>query len=211
MRSDFELLDAWRDGDAPSGNALVERHFESVYNFFRTKFDRDVDDLVQRTFLACVEARDDFRKEAGFRTFLYAIARNQLRMFLRTQLRRDVVDFSTSSMMDLGPSPSQLVADRSERRRLLRALREIPLDHQIALELFYWEGLTGPELAKVLEVPEGTARTRLRAARHALELRLTAQAPGGGPASASEADLARWVGAIRDYVAEEHQARRSPS
>lgn len=48
---------------------------------------------------------------------------------------------------------------------MLRALRCIPLDHQILVEPFYWEGLTGPDLATVLEVPEGTVRTRLRRAR----------------------------------------------
>lgn len=200
MPSDFELIDAWRSGDQAAGNALVERHFDAVYAFFRTKLDREVDDLVQGTFMACVEARDDFRKLSTFRTYLFSIARNHLRQFLRRSLRNEVIDFAVSSMADLGPTPSELAHERGQRRRLMKALREIPLDHQIALELFYWEGLSGADLARVLEVPEGTVRTRLRAARKALLARVDAQPSTGAVSSVGEAELAGWIRSMRDQV-----------
>ncbi len=200
MPSDFELVDAWRDGDQDAGNTLVERHFNAVYAFFRTKLDREVDDLVQGTFVACVEARDDFRKLSSFRTYLFCIARNHLRQYLRRSLRHEIIDLGASSMADLGPTPSELAHERGQRRRLLRAMRQIPLDHQIALELFYWEGLSGAELGRVLEIPEGTVRTRLRAARHNLTARLEAMTPGVGSSAPSEADLARWVRSMQQQV-----------
>ena len=72
------LLEAWRAGDAAAGEALFERHFDAIYEFFASKLTIDVGDLVQRTFLGCVEARGRFRGECSFRTFLYAIARLEL-------------------------------------------------------------------------------------------------------------------------------------
>ncbi len=44
-------------------------------------------------------------------------------------------------------------------------MRRIPFDFQVALELFYWERMTAPEIAAVLDVPEGTARSRIRLGR----------------------------------------------
>jgi RNA polymerase sigma-70 factor (ECF subfamily) len=158
---DLELLDRWRGGDAEAGNELFERHFESVHRFFVNKAPSDAADLVQRTFLACVEARDRFREQSSFRTFLFAIAHHELMAHWRKRAKMEL-DPSVSSLHDLDPSPSTLLARMAEERHLLEALRTIPIELQIALELFYWEGLSGPELANVLEVPEGTVRSRLR-------------------------------------------------
>ena len=54
------------------------------------------------------------------------------------------------------------------QRLVLEALRGLPLDHQIALELFYWEGMSVGELATVLGVPPGTVKSRLSRARENL-------------------------------------------
>jgi RNA polymerase sigma-70 factor (ECF subfamily) len=168
---DLELLERWRGGDVSAGNELFERHFESVHRFFVNKAAADAPDLVQRTFLACVEARDRFREQASFRTFLFAIAHHELLAHWRKRSRVQL-DPSVSSLHDLDPSPSTLLARMAEERHLLEALRSIPLDLQVALELFYWEGLSGPELASVLEVPEGTVRSRIRRGLSLLRERL---------------------------------------
>ena len=89
MRSDAELLAAWRAGDAPAGNELVRRHFMAVYRFFVNKVSHDVDDLIQRTFLACVEGRDRFRADSSLKAYILGIARNQLLMHLRQRQRRE--------------------------------------------------------------------------------------------------------------------------
>ncbi len=207
MTGDSELLHAWRDGDAAAGNELVQRHFDAVYSFFRTKFDRDVDDLVQATFLACVEASESFREEAGFRTFVFAIARNQLRQLLRKELGRPNLAGVTSSMADPGQSPSSFAHARGRQKTLLQALRSIPLDAQITIELYYWEGLSGTELARVLDVPEGTARSRLRSARTALREQLAKIDPDSSASASQEEALARWVGSIREYIAHDQVGR----
>ena len=56
-RTDVELLAAWRGGDARAGEELFERHALSIAYFFRNKVSVGVEDFVQETFLALVEAQ----------------------------------------------------------------------------------------------------------------------------------------------------------
>lgn len=173
--SDAELLQAWASGDASAGEELFERHFESIARFFRNKLPADTqhEDLIQQTFLGCVEARARFRGDASFRSFLFAIAHNQLSKFWRSR-SRDRLDLRSVSAYDLDASPSAALARDQEHHQLLLALRRIPLDSQVALELHYWEALTAAEIGEVLEVPLGTAKTRLRRAKQLLEAELRA-------------------------------------
>src|SRR5690606_27370383 len=76
--SDLELLDAWRRGDGRSGELLFRRYFAQLNRFFRNKTDTGAEDLIQTTFLACVEGRDRFRESSSFRTYLFGIAHNVL-------------------------------------------------------------------------------------------------------------------------------------
>ena len=82
---DKALLEAWRTGDAEAGQSLFERHFDSVYGFFETKCAPDADELVQATFLAILRAKDQFRGDSSFRTYLFTIARHELYRVLRTR------------------------------------------------------------------------------------------------------------------------------
>ena len=82
---DMALLEQWRAGDREAGQALFARHFREIYRFFEYRVGGDADDLAQRTFLACVTARDQFRGLSSFRTFLFAIARNELYTFRKDE------------------------------------------------------------------------------------------------------------------------------
>lgn len=208
MSDDFELLDAWRAGDAEAGNALFQRHFDGVCRFFRNKVSEGVDDLIQRTFLACVESRDTFRKEASFRTYLFTLARHELYgHFKRSHRQRERVDPLVTSVHDLGPSPTAMVAQRKEQRLLLEALRRIPADHQIALELYYWEGMSAASLARVLGIPEGTVRTRIRRAKVLVEAALEQLDASPEQLQSTLADIEGWARSLREAV---HGAKASP-
>ncbi|MEZ4451972.1 MAG: RNA polymerase sigma factor [Nannocystaceae bacterium] len=201
MQSDAELLAAWRGGDRSSGRALFERHFDSVRRFFANKVDHGVEDLVQRTFLACVEARDRFREEASFRTFLFAIAHNLLRKHFRARARgREDHEIDALSIVDLGQSPISLLAVAGEGLLLLQGLRRIPLASQIILELYFWEGLTGRELGLLLGVPEDTARARLRRAKRDLEGAIRQLEASPGLLESTISDLDRWAASVRAQV-----------
>lgn len=167
--ADYELLDRWRAGDNEAGQALFARHFDSVYGFFASKCDGEIDELVQVTFLACVRARDQFRKESSFRTYLFTIARHELYRYLRQRRRDgDRIDFSTTSVAELATTVGTRLARSDEHRRLLDALRRLPLEQQTLLELHYWEDMDIAALADIFAAPSGTIRTRLHRARRAL-------------------------------------------
>ena len=170
---DLALLEAWRDGDLHAGEALFRRHFDSLCRFFRNKLPDGVDDLIQRTFLACVERRDQFEGRASFRTYLFVVARNTLIRELgkrqRSGARFEPLETSVEQLM---PSAVSVVARRREDRQLLEALRKLPVDHQIALELYFWEDMSAAAIGDVLGLPEGTVRTRIRRARQLLAAEL---------------------------------------
>lgn len=164
-RADCELLEAWREGDEQAGRRLFHRQFPALYRFFRTKVASGVDDLVQETLVRCLESVEGIREKASFRAFLFTIARRVLYRHYQFRNKDAVLDFGISSVRDLGPSPSSVWAKRQIQQRLIEALSRIPLQYQIVLELYYWEGMTTEELAEVLEIPPPTARTQLRRGR----------------------------------------------
>lgn len=199
--TDFELLDAWAGGDRDAGGQLLRRHFASVFRFFNNKLSTGCEDLVQQTFLQCVETHQRFRRDGSFRAFLLGTARNVLfNEFRRRRRKDDPIDFATYSAMDLAPSPSAVVAKRVEQRVLLQALRSIPLDYQIALELHLWEELTGPQMAEVLGLAEPGVRSRLRRAKEALAKQMQ-QVGGGAALDTSDESLESWAASLRDAAA----------
>jgi len=204
---DLELLEAWRAGNPEAGNALLRRYFDSLYRFFANKVDDEVDDLIQRTFLALVRHKGSIRDGGSFRAYMFTVARNEFYHHLRSRRRRrDPLDFGTVSLADLGTSPSQFAARRRDQELLLNALRSIPVDLQIALELHYWEGMTTAELAAALEIPHGTAKSTLRRAREQLRRRLSSAAQAHPEIAASLDDLDAWARSIRDA-----KRRREPT
>jgi RNA polymerase sigma-70 factor (ECF subfamily) len=190
---DLELLDRWCAGDKQAGGRLFRRHYRAVYRFFETKVENDVDEPVQETFLACVRKRDQFRRESSFRTFMFAIARLVLHEHWRRKRSREAaIDFNETSVASLTTSIDTRIAQREDRARLLAALRELPLDQQLLLELHYWEQLEGPELAVIFNVEPATIRSRLFRAREALRNRVRSSEQHANDPS-SDADFDTWA------------------
>jgi RNA polymerase sigma factor (sigma-70 family) len=201
VATDLELLEAWRSGDRSAGSQLFERHFDSICRFFANKIQSDVDDLVQRTFQACVEGKERFRGQSSFRTYLFGVAHNVLRSHLRKRRREgERFDFGLTSVFDLGLSPTTPIAQAKEQQLTLQALRRIPLDHQIVLELYYWEDMTAAELAEVLEIPEGTVRGRIRRAKQLLEEQLSLLAENDVDLESTMSNLDSWAKSLRAKI-----------
>jgi RNA polymerase sigma-70 factor (ECF subfamily) len=201
MQGDAELLAAWRDGDAQAGRELFERHFSVLYRFFYNKMEDSIEDMIQETLLTCVEARDRIRDDASFRAFLLGIARNRLyKRWRRLELERRHFDPATASVASMGITPSQVVAVDEQRDVVLTAMREIPVDMQTALELYYVEDLTAPEIATVLEIPEGTVRSRIRRGREQLGEVIVATVKGSQLPAVDDASLTQWGRVTRDRL-----------
>ena len=178
---DIALLDRWCAGDKAAGQALFERHFESVFGFFETKCEAEADELTQATFLACLRSRDKFRRESSFRTYLFTIARHELYRALRRRQRQGAkLDFHVSSIAELISTPGTRIARGQEQRRLVDALRQLPVEQQTLLELHYWEELEIAQLAEIFDAPAATIRTRLHRARKALRALIERDTADGG-------------------------------
>lgn len=199
MATDFDLLDAWRRGARAAADRLLRRHFDSIYCFFfNNKIDSGFEDLIKRTFLACVKSKDQFRGQSSFRTDLFTVARNELyRHFKRSRRERDASDLTTMSVLDLETTPTRKIA-RHKEQLSLEALRTIPVDLQICIELHYWEEFSTAELALVLRIPQGTAKSRLRRASEALEASMAELVGQGSPLHQSTMmNFDRWAQSIR--------------
>jgi RNA polymerase sigma factor (sigma-70 family) len=179
---DADLLACWRSGDNAAGRRLFERHVASVAKVFRHKADEALHDLVQNTFLRLLQVQHELREASRFRPFLLGIARNELLRHLEKRAGpRGRIDPLTVSIAQLATSLGQRVDRSRERQRLLAALQQLPLELQLTIEFFYWQELSGRELAEALGVPEGTVRSRLRLARTRLREELVAQGDAGLP------------------------------
>jgi RNA polymerase sigma-70 factor (ECF subfamily) len=200
-RSDGELLERWRAGDLASGEALFEKYYPMVERFFLNKVADGVQDLVQETFIRCIESRERIRDDDRFRSFLFAIAYHVLNAHLRERYRGGgEIDCSEISVCDLAPGPGTLVTRRREHQLLVEALRNIPIDDQVLLELHYWEQLTTEQMAEALSIPVGTVRGRLQRARARLEAVMARLAESPRELSSTLERLDDWAAECREHL-----------
>jgi RNA polymerase sigma-70 factor (ECF subfamily) len=180
MDDEAGLVESWRSGDKRAGRQLIERHYESIYRFFFNKIDAEsCEDLTQQTFEVLLRRREAYRGEGSFRAYLYGIARFVLINHIRDrQRRRQRFEPAEHSAIDPATDGgSAIFAAREHERIVAAALRSLPLDDQIVIELKDWEGLGQDELAVLFEVPRSTMASRLSRARaklrQAIDERLT--------------------------------------
>lgn len=166
---DAELLRRWRAGDNRAGAEIYDRHAPAIARFFQNKLPDQCEEMMQQTFLALVESRDRINEGVTLRAFVLSIARHKLIDHLRkiSGGRQDAEELG--SIAALAPGASTIVAQKREQRLLLEGLRRIPIEHQTALELYYWEGLNANEIAAVFGISHSAMRSRLAKARELLE------------------------------------------
>ena len=126
------------------------------------------EEIVQDTMLAIWRGAGSFRGESSVRSWVIAIARRQTRDRLRGRRLRVVDDAFLADQPSSGPGPEVMVLDRAELAEVTGAIRELAPPHREVLGLVFGSGLSLPEVAGVLEIPVGTVKSRLAAARTAL-------------------------------------------
>ena len=168
--TDPELLVAWRAGDPTAGDLLFERHYRSILRFFSNKAGPDCEDLIQSTFLGCLEGIHRFRGDSSFRTLLFAIAWNKLRKHNLDRGRaHDPLHPVDEPPHASAPTFGTMLAARQEQEFLRVAMLRLPVDTQAMLELYYWEAMPVKEIACVLERTVGAVKTRMKRGREQLE------------------------------------------
>jgi RNA polymerase sigma-70 factor, ECF subfamily len=126
------------------------------------------EEIVQDTMLAVWRGAGCFRGESSVRSWVIGIARRQTRDRLRRRRLRVVDDAVLAGRPGAGPGPEEAALDRAELAEVRGAIRELAPAHREVLGLAFGSGLSLPEVAGVLEIPVGTVKSRLAAARTAL-------------------------------------------
>ena len=200
---DWKLLERWQDGDRGAGNELARRYFGMLARFFHNKVANhdDAIELVSETLLICSRSKERINKHS-VRSYIFAIALNQLRAYYRKQKKRkrELSDFSEVCAAELSPSAPSLIGRKREQQILVQALRKIPLEHQIALELKLFEGLKGAEIAELLGIPRGTVQSRLRLGKKRLLKTIEDASDNSTLYKSTVTNLEDWAKGIRQRV-----------
>ena len=179
---DAELVTRWQAGDASAFEALVRRHERPVFRLaLRMLGNREeAEDVAQEALLSLHRHGHRFRRESRFSTFVYRVtanaALNRRRTLGRSRARERLLA-ERESGFDPTPSPrnpGDALVGAEAQARVQEALQELSPDLRVAVVLFDIEGLPYGEIARVLEVPEGTVKSRIHRARNALREKLRA-------------------------------------
>lgn len=197
---DRELLTRWIDGDKQAGDELTQRYFVGILRYFTRRAPEEQEDLVNETFLQFSKSKASFHGDAPVRVFVFRIARNVFRMYVRRMGRQPQFDpLTTSVVVAFGRHPSSILAEREDHSILLNALQEVTSEDQDLLELRYWRGLTGPELRDLFEVSEGTVRSRIGAALKRLRAKFN-ELSNAPRRQVTEETVERWMLELRSMA-----------
>ena len=155
--------------------AIVREYYPSVWRFLRRLgFDELViEDATQDLFFVAFRRMDEVTPGRE-RAFLFGAALRIARKLKRKGTREVPVDFLgiPSEEMRTSATPETLLDKARARQLLYRLLSELDERHRVVLVMFELEGMTTQEIAEVLEIPMGTAASRLRLAREDFRARL---------------------------------------
>jgi RNA polymerase sigma-70 factor (ECF subfamily) len=175
---DGELVRRFLAGDAGAATELIARHERRVYAVCLRVLGNpdDAADAAQDALLAMIRKLDGFRGEAAFTTWLYRVAMNVCYDHLRRAKRRPVLRRD-----DDAPAPEPALDDHADAvagaHDVAAALEQVPEDFRVAIVLADVHDLPYDEIAKVLDLPVGTVKSRVHRGRIALAKALGIGAP----------------------------------
>lgn len=170
---DEDLVRRFLSGDTPAFGVLVERHQTRVYNVALRVLGNaeDARDATQDAFLSALRKLGSFRGDAAFTTWMHRVTVNACYDLLRKQRRQPVLRLATEDgepLPETGP-PQPDHADASAGTiDAERALAQVPEEFRITLVLADLQDLPYEQIAKILDVPVGTVKSRVHRGRLAL-------------------------------------------
>ena len=167
---DLQLLRRIGQGDEDAMAAFYREHGRVVLAQIQLVAGERVlaEEILQDTMLAVWRGAGSFRGESSARSWVIAIARRQTRDRLRARRLRVVDDAFLADQPSSSPGPEVMALDRADLAEVMGAIRQLGPAHREVLGLAFGSGLSLPEVAGVLEIPLGTVKSRLTAARAAL-------------------------------------------
>jgi len=194
VSTDSEIIRRSRDSPAAFAE-LYDRHAAIIHRYASRRIGEAADDIMSETFLVAFERRAAFDESAtDARPWLYGIATTLLKKHRRQEARawRGLVAGGAAEQADAVQRPTDGQDDRLDAelgiRRLAAAIRRMPARDRDALLLYAWGDLDYEGVARALEVPVGTVRSRLNRARRQL------RQASGRDASAEEVEHGRESG-----------------
>ena len=187
--TDHSLLAATCEGDETAFAELVRRYRNQITNYiYRMTSDYETAvDLAQETFIRVYRAADRYQTSYAFSTYIYRIATNLAISELRRRKRRRMVSLTgffqgrdkSEEATELDPadaSPLQdsVLVEDERRRAVARAIATLPDKYRAPLVLRDVEGRSYEEIAGILEMSEGTVKSRINRARSFLREKLQA-------------------------------------
>jgi len=175
------LVKAHLKGDQRAFQVLFKKYRDMVARlvFSIVKDESLVEDISQDVFVLIYKNLPKFRGDSALKTWIYRIAVNEsLRGLSRAKRWTLVEDPETefqkfpSTIVVLnqgGDSPERLVLEGERREMVQSALEELKPAHRVALTLYYMEDMDVREMSEVLEIPEGSVKSRLYYAREGLK------------------------------------------
>ena len=178
---DQQLVARTQSGEAAAFDTLVVKYTPRLYGlvYNMTSNHEDTNDLLQDVFAKAYKAIRGFRGKSSFYTWIHSIAVNMTLNFLKKRGRRyhlslDDVDAAVQNdkeFLELTASSSPVrEADLSElQRRLNEAMMKLSEEHRAVVTMFHIQGMPHAEISKILNVSEGTVRSRLFYANRQLQ------------------------------------------
>lgn len=175
--SDAEYVRRLQHGETDAFEILIRRHEKTIFNLvYRMLGDYDeAAETSQEVFLSAYRAIDRFRGEANFSTWLYRIALNHTstrRKNLNRRQQRIVPLEDTEPVRDPQPGPAETIEKKEIRERVQSALNTLEPDDATVILLRDLQDIPYEEVARLLEIPVGTVKSRLHRARQALKSQL---------------------------------------
>jgi len=180
---DQELVERVQRGDKRAFDLLVLKYQQKVANLV-SRYVRDPSetlDVTQEAFIKAYRAIPNFRRESAFYTWLYRIAINTAKNYLVAQKRRPPgsdIDAETAEQLDVGTrlkenaTPENHLLEKEIGETVKQAIDELPEDLRTAITLRELEGLSYEEIARAMDCPVGTVRSRIFRARAAIDAKL---------------------------------------
>jgi RNA polymerase sigma-70 factor (ECF subfamily) len=165
--ADRGLLAQIRAGDVEAGHRFVREHYPAIYRYLLhlTRQPDMAEDLTQETFLQGWRRLETFQERGSLRSWLYRIAHRE---FLRLLQRRQA-EPGLDTMAELAAPDAAAKLDSVELRDVIDRLS---LEQREVVLLYYLEGYSSTEIARIVEVPVGTVCSRLARAREHLRQEL---------------------------------------
>lgn len=183
---DEALMARFQSGDRGAFALLVRRHQRPLYNFALRHLASSAaaEEVVQDSFMRVVQSASDFRQTSRFTAWIYTIARNLCIDALRKRAQRPHRSLDEPANHDEGPSLGERTADQSAnversalsvemRARLLSAIDQLPDEQREVFLLREISDLPFKEIARVVDAPENTVKSRMRYALERLQAALS--------------------------------------